>query len=154
VNDFEISGAQQFKALSKACKVVDKDLRKELNKGIRTAAKPLIKDARASARSGRLPDAGGLASRIAKTSMRVQTRTGDDAGVSIIAGKRRGAARDLNDNGRFRHPVFGRESFVDQSVPGARGWFHDPMRAGAPAVRKDIEAAMDSVARQLAERVR
>lgn len=147
-DDFEVRGAQEFVKLSKALKAAGRtELRKELNKSMRDGAKPLIKDARASARSGRLPDAGKLAQRIARTSMRVQVRTGADPGVSIVAGKRRGAARDLNDNGRFRHPVFGRPgAFVDQAAPDARGWFTDPMRAGAPRVRKELEAGLERVA--------
>ena len=146
-DDFEINGTDQFLKLSKALKHAGRtELRKELNKGIKRAAKPLIPKARAEALS-RLPQRGGLAKQIAKEPARVQVRTGRTPGVRVVVGKKRGGAQQAN-RGVIRHPVFGnREVWVDQKV--TPGWFDDPMKAGAPAIRRDIEQAMEDIADQI-----
>lgn len=151
-DDFEIHGADQFLALSKALKHAGRtELRKELNKRIRVAAKPLIPKARAEAMA-RLPQRGGLAKQVSKEPMRVQTRTGRDPGVRIVVGKRGGGARQAN-RGRLRHPVFGnRERWVTQQVKP--GWFDDPMAASAPDVRRGVEAAMQSIVDDIVREVR
>lgn len=142
-DDFEVQGADQFLELSKALKHAGHgELRKELNKRIRVAAKPLIPKARAEAMT-RLPQRGGLAKQIAKEPIRVQTRTGRDPGVRIVVGKKNGGARSAN-RGRLRHPLFGnRERWFEQTVKP--GWFDDPMAAGAPEIRKGVEQAIDSI---------
>jgi hypothetical protein len=147
-DDFEIRGADQFLALSKALKHAGRtELRKELNKGIKRAAKPLIPKARAEALR-RLPQSGGLAKQVAKEPARVQVRTGArTAGVRVVVGRRRGGARQAN-RGVIRHPVFGnRDVWVNQRVPS--GWFDDPMKDAAPAIRRDVEQALEDVAEQI-----
>jgi hypothetical protein len=142
-DDFEVHGADQFLKLSKALKNAGRtELRKELHKGIRQAARPLIPAARAEALR-RLPKSGGLAAQVAKEPARVQQRTGSDPGVRIVIGRNRGGARAAN-RGVIRHPVFGnREVWVDQRVQP--GWFDDSMKASAPEIRRGIERAMDAV---------
>lgn len=143
MSDFEIKGAGQFLKLSKALKAAGRtELRKELNKRLRTAAKPLIPIARAEARSS-LPRKGGLAEQVAKAPMRVQVRTGREAGVRIVVGKDRSGARAAN-RGEIRHPVFGnRERWVTQKVPAE--WFDRPMRASTPTILPELEKAIESV---------
>lgn len=143
-DDFEIRGADQFLALSKALKHAGRtELRKELNKAMRVGAKPLIPKARAEALA-RLPQRGGLAKQISKEPARVQTRTGKDPGVRVVVGKKRGGARQSN-RGVIRHPVFGnRERWVDQQV--RPGWFDDTMTANAPEIRKALEQGIEDVA--------
>lgn len=143
-DDFEVRGADEFLALSKALKHAGQtELRKELNKAMRDGAKPLIPKARAEALR-RLPQRGGLAKQVAKEPARVQTRTGKDPGVRIAIGKRQGGARSAN-RGVIRHPVFGnRERWVNQKVKP--GWFDDPMKASAPEIRTALEAGMEQIA--------
>lgn len=146
--DFEVTGADQFLKLSKALKEAGRTgLRRELNTGIRRAARPLVKKTRAEARS-RLPKRGGLAAQVAKEPQRVQVRTGaSTAGVRIVVGRGKGGARGAN-RGVVRHPVFGnRDVWVDQKVEP--GWFDDPIKGSAPAVRRDIEKAMQTVVDQI-----
>jgi hypothetical protein len=143
-DDFEVSGADQFFDLSKALKAAGRtDLRRELNTGLRRAARPLVAKTRAEARQ-RLPKRGGLAERVAKAPQRVQVRTGArTAGVRIVVGKDKSGAGGAN-RGTVRHPVFGnRDVWVMQEV--APGWFDDPLRDSAPAVRRDLEAAVQVV---------
>ena len=144
MSDFEVTGADQFLRLSKALKHAGRtQLRKELNAGMRKAAKSLIPKTRAAALDGRLPDAGGLAQRIAKAPQRVQVRTGKDPGVSIVAGKAGSGARAA-DVGFIRHPVFGRDQFVTQAVEP--GWFSKTLQDAAPDVVPDLERALADVA--------
>jgi hypothetical protein len=53
------------------------------------------------------------------------------------------------DRGRVRHLTYGHKPWVLQDV--RKGWFTDPLEAGAPEVRKDLTAAMDTVARKIEE---
>lgn len=147
MTDFDITGADDFLRLSKALKAAGRtEMRKELHKGLRVAAKPLIPKARAEALA-RLPQRGGLARQVAKEPARVQVRTGRTPGVRIVVGKKRGGARQAN-RGFIRHPVFGnRNVWVSQKVPP--GWFDDPMRASAPAIRRDLADAIEAVAAQV-----
>lgn len=146
-DDFEIRGADQFLALSKALKHAGRgELRKELNKGMKKAAKPLIAESKKAALA-KLPQRGGLARQVAKEPHRVQTRTGRVPGVRIVVGKKRGGARSTN-RGFIRHPVFGnRENWVTQEVPP--GWFDVTMKAGAPVVRPELQQAIERVADQV-----
>lgn len=155
MSDFEIRGADQVQRLSKALKAAgETGLRKELNKGLRQGAKPLIPKARAAARGSKLPNRGGLAARLGKSAFRIQVRTGREPGVRIVAAAKGGAARLLNDHGRVRHPVFGQDVWVSQSVPEAKGWFEDEMRKEAPSVRPELERAMERVAQEVVRRAR
>lgn len=151
-DDYTVRGAEEFLRLSKALKHAGRtELRKELNKGMRRAAKPLIPKARAEALK-RLPSKGGLAKQVAREPMRVQVRTGRNPGVRIVVGRKRGGARGAN-RGSIRHPVFGnRQVWVTQPVPP--GWFDEPLSDSAPAVRRDLERALHDIAEQVVRETR
>ena len=148
MTDIEVRGAEDFFKLSKALKAAGRtELRRELNKRMRRAARPLIPLAREEARRV-LPQSGGLAEQVAHAPMRVQVRTGlQTYGVSIVVGKDRSGARAAN-RGLIRHPVFGnREKWVDQVVPA--DWFDGSMRRNAPHVRPAVLQAVESVMRDI-----
>lgn len=152
-DDFEIRGADDFLRLSKALKEAGRgDLRKELTAGLKAAAKPLIAKSRQEAKQ-RLPHRGGLADRVARAPQRVQVRTAmQTAGVRIVVGKSKSGARAANE-GLVRHPVFGNRSvWVTQKVKS--GWFDEPMKAGAPEVRPELEAAIERIARKIVREAR
>lgn len=141
-DDFAIQGADQFLRLSKALKAAGQtEVRKELNKALRDATKPLIVETRAAA-GQRLPQRGGLARRMSKAPQRVKVSTGRDPGVSIVLKAQPGIK-----NGTIRHPVFGGPAFVTQRVDGT--WWDDTLEAGAPRVLPEIEKALAAVARQV-----
>lgn len=151
--ELQTKAGDDFYRLSKALKNAGKtELRKELNKGLRQGAKPLIPRARAEARRV-LPHEGGLAERVARAPMRVQVRTGaQTAGVRIVVGKDRSGARRANQ-GEVRHPVFGnREVWRTTKVPP--GWFDRPMEHGAPYIRPELEKAMQRVIDKIAREAR
>jgi hypothetical protein len=154
MSDFEVRGAGEFFKLSKALKAAGRtELRKDLHKGLKDGAKPLIPKAKAAARA-QLPQRGGLAAQVAKEPMRVQVRTGRTPGVRVVVGKKGGGAQAAN-RGVLRHPVFDRPgSFVNQPVPEARDWFDGTMRRHAPGVRPDLDAALERVAQRVVDQAR
>lgn len=159
-NNFEVNGAEQFFRLSKALKAAGRvELRKELNKELRRAAKPLVGRTRQAALT-ELPKRGGLAALVAREPQRVQVRTGAaTAGVRIVVGKRRGGAQSTNA-GVVRHPVFARSDqtrkewkWVSQKVPG--GWFDRTLERDAPVIALPaLEAAINRVAQQVVNEAR
>lgn len=152
-DDFEIHGADQFLELSKALKHAGHaQLRRDLNTGLRKAARPLVAKTRAEARK-RLPASGGLAARVARTPQRVVVRTGrDTAGVSIQVGRRRGDAARATNRGEIRHPVFGNTNrWVDQRVPP--GWFDDPIKDHVNEIRRDLERVLEDMAARIVREV-
>lgn len=150
--DASVSG-EDFYRLSKALKAAGRtDLRKDLNKALRAAGKPLIGKTRAAARD-RLPQGGGLAAGVAKAPQRVQVRTGEKtAGVRIVVANNKSAARAAN-RGQVRHPVFGTDKWVTQALPRAEGWFDDTLareapRIAGPAIEEAIDAMVQRVIRE------
>lgn len=135
-----VQGANDFLALSKRLKQVGEgEMRKELHKAMRDAAKPLIPKVRQAAMKD-LPSAGGLNRRIAKKPLRAQQRTGArTAGVRIVGTK---VDPRINE-GRVWHPVFGdRKPGAIQPVPAAKGYFTDTLAEAGPEVRDEILAVI------------
>lgn len=133
--------------LQRKIKVIDaKDLRRELNRGLREGARPLVQDARDAARDS-LPSRGGLAERVASRPTTISVTQG---GIKVrVKGVDAGSA----NRGRLRHPVFARQGqprvWVTQSIPP--NYFTDRMRREAPKVRPDLIRAMDRVAEKIAD---
>src|SRR5689334_25378771 len=107
------------------------------------AAPPLERAATASA-AANLPHRGGLAAIVASSGMSHQRRAG---GIRIIA---RGISQlKLTNDGLVRHPVYGEPgTWVTQAIPKAREWFTKPIRDGAPKVRRELDKALDKIARK------
>jgi hypothetical protein len=139
-----VGGAEDFLRLSKALKAAGQtELRKELNKAMRNAAKPLLPKVRQAARDT-LPKKNKLNERIAKKPFRVQTRTGaNTAGVRIVGSK---VDPRINE-GRVYHPVFGRTPGVVQRV--TPGYFDKTLTEHGPQVRDDLAKALDDFAETL-----
>lgn len=149
--DFEIRGADQLYRLSKALKAAGQtELRKELNKGVKTAAKSLIADTRAAAKRD-LPKRGGLNIRMAKAPQRIRIRTGKDPGVSVVVPKKQPGYNE----GIIRHPVFGKKTpgekskakWVTQRIDGE--WFDGTIRKGTHRVAPEMERALERVAEEI-----
>lgn len=143
---FEVRGADQFFAVGAALKSAGGGgLRRELLRGIRKEAKPVIAAARRGAEI--LPQSGGLAAEIAGSKFSTRTRlTGGGAGVRIV-----GASADnlkRIDAGTVRHPVYGnRAVWATQSVPP--GWFTKSTQEVLPAVRAGVARVVTDVARRV-----
>jgi hypothetical protein len=127
------------------------ELRVELLRGLRAAAKPLIRDAKQAAHD-RLPKHGGLNERVAKEPMTVRNRlTGSGVGVRIVTTTTdtRGTNR-----GRIRHQVFGHtDRWVTQTYEPAKGWFDDTLEHGAPEVQAEMMKVITEVGEALTRRL-
>jgi hypothetical protein len=139
--DLEVSGVEQFIALSRALRRTNPELRKQMNKQLREAVKPLIPMTRQAALQ-RLPRRGGLAALVARVPQRVQVRSGGrDPGVRLVVPVRTGSGARAANRGVIRRRTFGREPWVDQPVTA--GWFDDTVSQNGPRVaRPAVEAAL------------
>ena len=145
----ETRGAEQMRRVARALREAgDKEMRAELYRGLNRAVKPLRQDAKLSA-ARVLPQRGGLALRVARTRITTRRRTGRNPGLSLVALPN--AVKDPRriDRGMVRHPVFGRGSVLQQVEPG---WFSEPMRKGAPRVRRELVVALTMMERKLSRR--
>lgn len=125
----------------------NKELRRELEKGLRRAVRPMQKTFRAGA-LGYLPFRGGLAEWVA-SDMRFRTSVsvGERTRLRIRASL---PGHDLPaiNRGRLRHPVFGnRENWVLQLV--RPHFWDDAGILGAQEAEKEIVAAVDRTAGKL-----
>lgn len=138
---------QGLKDLQRKLKALEdgKILRRELNRELRLAAKPLIGDARAAARSD-LPKAGGFADRVASAPMRISvTSSQRSPGVKIVI---KGIDAKSANSGRIRHMTWGHtDRWVTQKIKP--GWFTDAMRTHGPRVRPSIARALQRAAEQI-----
>lgn len=133
--------------ISKVLKDVgDKDLQRELYRGLNRVTTGLKADAQREA-GARLPRGGGLAARVAGAKLTTSRARG---GISIRA---KGLAQLAGmDAGTVKHPVYGnRGAWVSQGV--TPGWFSDPMRAGKDEVAKAIGEVLDDLAVEAARRI-
>lgn len=144
-DDFVIKGAEDLAKLAKRLKAAgQKDLRKELLRGIREGNKSTIAAIRSNAQI--LPRRGGLAQLVAQSRIATRTRaTGNSAGIRIVA-ENAHRLGGLNA-GRVRHPVFNRGKWVTQQV--RPGWFTDPIENNAPAIRSGVERVMRDIANKI-----
>ena len=149
--DPTVQGAEQFGDVAAQLKRLDgdnRDLRRDLYRGLNRAVKPLIADTRESAER-KLPRRGGLARRVAAAKMSSRRRTGKNPGIAVVA-KGMDQLRGM-DQGTVRHPVYGnRNVWVTQSI--SPGWFSEPVRAGADEARTEISRVLDEIAREIARR--
>lgn len=145
--DISIEGADEFQRVARQLRdVADKELRRDLYRGIERAVKPLKERAKDSARR-RLPRSGGLAEKVAKSKFKTRKSAGRDPGIRLEASGTIDVA--ALDRGQLRHPVFGhRAVWVEQKVEA--GWFSDAMESGADEVRSHLLDVLDDVKRRLA----
>lgn len=166
-----IEGARELEALAARIKAVgDNDLRKELLRGIRAAVKPLPVAIKAAARSD-LPQSGGLAAQIGRSSIVSRTRTSasrkSEPGVRLIGQKERDASKAARkgktgnakppsrfmdfasiDRGWIRHPLFGnRERWFSQQIKP--GFWTETINARADDVQRDLVQVLDDVAEKI-----
>lgn len=150
--DFEVKGADDFLRLSKALKAAGQtELRKELHKALRDAARKAMPEAERN-----LAESLPYLRRGKAVSQVVRVRTGRDSGVTVgvaFGSKRSTNARLANARGVFRHPVFAdgektrkEWAWVDQPVPGAKGWFDKAYTNAAPQIRREIERVLEKIA--------
>ena len=100
-----------------------------------------------------LPHTGGLAGRVEAASYRTKFAPRGSGGLTIHLTvedrPEHGKHLDLNvvDGGRIRHPTYGHEPFVTQTIP--RGWFDTPWRRHKNEVGKALRKTLDDAAARL-----
>lgn len=141
----QVVGGQQFARVAAAFRRAEGELPGELLTALEKAAVPLQKAATKSA-AANLPKRGGLAQVVAGSGMSTKRVR---SGVRIVA---KGIDQlPFTNKGKVRHPVYGRpQSWTTQSIPKAKDWFTNPMREGAPQVRKELVKALNKIARRIA----
>lgn len=146
--DLRIVGADKLGDVARRLKETgDKELRRELYRGIQRAANPLKEVAKRSARAN-LPSRGGLNEWVASSSFSVSTRGGQNPAVRF-AGRKTGHDLRALDRGRLRHPLYGnRRHWFTQQIPP--GWFSRPMEAAIPGIRRDVVDVLEDIARRIA----
>lgn len=132
----------------------DRELRKAVYKGFRTAAVPLG-DRMVARLAGDMPKRGGLSSLIARSKPSIRNATtGKNPRVMITLRSPAGTKLKPLDEGKVRHPVFARGGrdrvWVNQDVP-ARG-ATDAFEQGAPAVRAAIIRDLNQVISETARK--
>lgn len=124
-----------------------KAFRRELNREISSASKPVREAMRASAIAS-LPARGGLQARMAGIASKGRTTAagGRNAGVRINFAKKGYDPRTLR--GRIRHPLFGHGPWFANTAaqPDA---IEIEFQLQRPEVQRAIQAALDDIARKV-----
>ena len=137
-------GSAQFERVARAFRQAEGELPRELVKALEKSAKPLQKDATASAVAN-LPHSGGLNHIVAAARMSTRRRAN---GIRIMA---KGIDQlAMTNAGKVVHSTYGHRPRVVQFIPKAKDWFTKPMRDGAPKVRRELIKALDKIARRIA----
>lgn len=161
---FELTLDQrQIVAVGKALKseADGKLLRRELLKDIKAAGGPLVSDLKQSALLIPSEGIGGrgqaLRPAIANAIKPAVRLTGERTGLTIRAAQTpnvRGfklAARRMNRQS-FRHRVFGRDVWVDQT--GDEGWFDDTVKGRREEIKRAVMHSVEKTVHLLAERTK
>ncbi len=144
-------GAKLSRAAHKLRQAGREDLVRELGKGLRRGVRPLMRNVRAAA-AEKMPS--GYAPVLLKD-LRLRTVVRTRAGMAGLLVRAhaptRSDERDVAnlDRGILAHNLFGdREHWYRQPIPA--GFFTDPMRDGSPAIRPELEKAIDNVLDKIA----
>lgn len=167
--------AMDLKRLAVNLKTAPPELRKQLLKELREAGKPTVHDIKAGILAT-FPNRGGLANRMAKTSLGVRNRLSGNPTVRLQGTSRQvRGLQQMDRAGTWRHPVFawtlGRNSagetvrtrvrnqtafskeerrswtWVEQYDSGVKGWFTEPIENDLPRFRKAVTDAIEKTAR-------
>jgi hypothetical protein len=151
VADISVRGAEKLAILARALREAgDKELQRELYRGLNRAVKPLRQDVKESI-GDFLPQryARVLARDLKVTARR---RTGGRNPALYLLGQAKNRDIASLNRGRLRHPLYGNRRFwYSQRV--RRDWWTHPLIRGAPEVRRELERTLDDLAKKIARRV-
>lgn len=134
-----------------------KQLRRDLLRELREVGKPLVPDLQSAVRS--IPAVTRaeppLRDAVAQQVTVGARMSGRQTGLRIAVGTKkdprgfRFAGRRLNSRKGWRHPVFGRDTYVQQY---GREWFDPTVLKRRDDARAAVMAAIDAMARRIADR--
>jgi len=149
------TGKEEMRRLAAQLKTADKQLRDNLRKEFRKAAKPVVEATQNAVLASPSRHDGTLRHEAAKTVSAQVGMSARQVQLNIVSrGSRMPEGKDklpayLNDDRRWKHPVYGnRKAWVKQDSH-ARGWFDHTISGHADDLRRAAEAAMDETARKL-----
>lgn len=147
-----VEGIDDLARLARDLKAAgNKDLTKELRRGLQRSVKPL-KEAGRQGALDELPTEGGLAAEIAASRFTGRVSLlGRNPRVTLEAKGRnneQGKVHDLDamDRGRLRHPTYGRKWVTQTITPG---WWTSTMTAKSEGVQARMFEAADAVLKKL-----
>lgn len=164
-------GAEEMKALAARLKTAPAELRKQLRKALTEAANPVVGAVHEAIQASPSKHDGTLRGEVARTVSSSVGVSGSRVTLAIVSrGDRMPEGKGnlpayLNDDKRWKHPVFGRAiAEIEAQVTGrghgrgwtwvkqdshASGWFSGTIADQAPRVRGAIEAAVGEAARKI-----
>lgn len=146
----KVSGADKLAHTQKMLRELgDKEISRQLYRGLNRAVKPMRAAAKEGAREG-IGNKHGYGEQVA-AQMRVtaRRRTGKNPSLRIVA--KRGKSRlGRLDKGELRHPTFGRwtsrsGASMASTTRIESGWWEKALRREAPAVRREIAKTITEV---------
>lgn len=157
MGDFQLRHGKDLARITKALKKMDdKEVVKRFRKELRTAARPLVPQVRASIRaipSKRAYSAKGLRGTMSRaTALEVKTAGRQAAVVIRVDGRKmpRGAravaAYMEGSKPRWRHPVYGRNTWVQQP---AKPYFYKVMARNGPRARSAVGRVLDGISKDI-----
>lgn len=120
-------------------------MRRELNRALSSASKPVRQEMRASAIAS-LPSRGGLQARMAGLASQGKT-TASRGGIRINFAKKGYDPRTLR--GRIRHPLFGNKRFWFTNEASPTDAIETEFNEQKPVVLRAVTGAMETVARKV-----
>lgn len=148
-------GREEMHRLAAAMKTADKELRANLRKQFREAARPVVEATRNAILTSPSKHDGTLREEAAKTVAAQVLMSAKQVQLNIVSrGSRMPEGKQtlngyLNDSKRWKHPVYGhRKTWVHQRSH-AEGWFDKTISGQAEDLRRSAEAAMDETKRKL-----
>lgn len=164
-------GAEEMKRLAARLRDADKVLRKELRKALTEASDPVVGAVREAIQASPSKHDGTLRGEVARTVSASVGTSGSQVTLAIVSrGSKMPEGKGnlpsyLNDDKRWKHPVFGRAIAEIEAQVGGRGhgrgwtwvkqsshaggWFDQTISGRAPELRRSVESAMDETARKL-----
>ncbi len=149
-------GREEMHRLAARLKEADTDLRKNLAKQFRQAAKPVVQATQNAVLSSPSKHDGTLRREVAKTVSASVLMSARQVQLNIVSrGTRMPEGKGnlpayLNDDKRWKHPVYGhRHRKWAKQESRAKGWFNDTISGRADDLRAAAETALEETAKKL-----
>lgn len=144
MTELHVTAGPEFRRAAAELRRAHATMRAEFGTAMGEAARPIIDGARSNAQAT-LPRRGGLAALVARSTFTVKPlRRSGSTGVRIETADH---DRRIDTGGRLRHPVFGRDRWVQQHV--RPGWFTTAAKKAERAVGERMEKAIQRVAAKI-----
>jgi hypothetical protein len=148
MGDLQIRGGWKAERIARAFeRAAAHDLRDELRRGLDDGARPIVDAAHRSALEN-LPKRKGLNLIVARARITVHHSSGRRLSIKILA-EGIDQLYLIDKAGEVMHPTFGHRPRVIQPIPKAEGWFTEACQGKAHEMRRELERALDRVARRI-----